>query len=172
VAFVPVHRAAILVDLGRPREAMPIVAAALKRAESGELPPGLSRNLQQQALRVRLAAEAATNNAVAAAQTAMALQQQASEHKDDVNAQSAMHYALGMAAMAKRDYPEARAHFDQCLSQDAECQMQIVTAAQKAGDKPGADTARAAILKLYVRDPVHLWVRSRIQGNAGKSTTE
>jgi tetratricopeptide (TPR) repeat protein len=172
VAFVPVHRAAILVDLGRPREAMPILAAALKRAESSELPPGLSRNLQQQALRVRVAAEAATSNADAAEQTAMALQQRASDHRDDVNAQSAMHYALGMSAIAKRDYPGARAHFEQCLTQDAECRRQIVTAARKAGDKPGADTARAAILKLYVRDPVHLWVRSRLQEDLGKSTTE
>jgi tetratricopeptide (TPR) repeat protein len=172
VAFVPVHRAAILVDLGRPREAMPVVAAALKRTESGDLPPGLSRNLRQQALRVRLAAETATGDADAAAQTAMELQQQASERKDDVNAQSAMHYGLGMAAMAKRDYAGARAHFEQCLTQDAQCRMQIVAAAQNAGDKPGAEAARAAILKLYVRDPVHLWVRSRLPGGASKATTE
>lgn len=172
VVFVPVHRAAILVDLGRSREAMPIVAAAIARAEGGDLPPGLSRNLLQQALRVRIAAEVATSDADAAERTAMALQQQAGERNDDVNAQSAMHYALGLAAMAKRDYPGARAHFEQCLTQDAECRMQIVTASQKAGDKPGAEAARAAILKLYVRDPVHLWVRSRLQGNVGNSTTE
>ena len=83
-----------------------------------------------------------------------------------------MHYALGMAAMAKRDFAGARAHFEQCLTQDAECRMQIVTAARKAGDKPGAEAARAAILKLYVRDPVHLWVRSRLQEDPTKSTTE
>ena len=172
VAFAPVHRAAILVDLGRPREAMPIVAAALKRAESGDLPEGLSRNLHQQALRVRVAAEASANNAGAAEQTAMALQQLANERKEDVNAQSAMHYGLGMAAAAKRDYPAARAHLERCLTQDAECRRHIVTAAQRAGDTPGADAARAAILKLYVRDPVHLWVRSRLQGASGRPTTE
>jgi hypothetical protein len=102
----------------------------------------------------------------------MDLQQHASERKDDVNAQSAMHYGLGMAAMAKRDYASARGHFEQCLTLDAECRMQIVTAAQKAGDKPGVEAARSAILKLYVRDPVHLWVRSQLPGSAAKTSTE
>jgi hypothetical protein len=50
--------------------------------------------------------------------------------------------------------------------------MQIVTAAQKAGDKPGVEAARSAILKLYVRDPVHLWVRSQLPGGAAKASTE
>jgi tetratricopeptide (TPR) repeat protein len=172
VAFVPVHRAAILVDLGRAREAMPIVTAALKRAESGELPPAPSRNLRQQALRTRVAAEAAMNNGDAAAQTAMLLEQQANDRKDDVIAQSAMHYGLGMAAMAKKDYAGARAHFEQCLKQDAECRRQIVTAAEKANDKPGAEAARGAILKLYIRDPGHLWVRSRLQRKPATSSTE
>jgi tetratricopeptide (TPR) repeat protein len=172
VVFVPVHRAAILVDLGRSREALPVVDAALERADDGRLPAGVSRNLRQQALRVRVAAEAAAGAAEAAAKTAMELQQQASERKDDVNAQSAMHYGLGMAAMAKRDYAGARGHFEQCLTQDAECRMQIVTAAQKAGDKEGAEAARAAVLKLYVRDPVHLWVRSRLMAPAGNASTE
>ena len=102
----------------------------------------------------------------------MLLQQQASERSDDINAQSAMHYGLGMAAMAKRDYAGARTHFGQCLRQDAECRLQLVTAADKANDKPGADVARAATLKLYLRDPVHLWVRSRLQPAPAKSTTE
>jgi Flp pilus assembly protein TadD len=172
VAFAPVTRAAILGHIGRAREALPVVAAALKRAESGELPPGLSRNLRQQALRARVSAEASMNNADAAAQTAMLLEQNSNDHKDDVNAQSAMHYGMGMTAMAKRDYAGARAHFDQCLKQDAECRWQLVIAADKANDKPGAEAARAATLKLYLRDPVHLWVRSRLQSKSAQTSTE
>jgi uncharacterized protein HemY len=146
VAFVPVHRAGILVDLGRAREALPVVDAALKRADGGELPAGVSRNLRQQALRVRVAAEAATSAADAAAKTAIDLQQQANERKDDVNAQSAMHYGLGMAAIAKRDYAVAKGHFEQCLTFDAECRRQIAAAAQKAGDKDSAEAARPAVI--------------------------
>jgi tetratricopeptide (TPR) repeat protein len=172
VAFVPLERAGLLVELGRAREVTPIVAAALTRADSGELPPGFSRNLRQQALRVRVAAEAAMNNATAADATAMALQQQAGERKDDVNSQSAMHFGLGMAAMAKRDYAGARSHFEQCLTSDEMCRLQIVTAAAKAGDKPGAEAARAAILKLYIRTPAHVWVRARLQEKAANAAGE
>jgi hypothetical protein len=57
-------------------------------------------------LRARVAAEVSMNNADAAAQTAMLLEQHANERKDDVVAQSAMHYGLGMASMAKRDSQE------------------------------------------------------------------
>jgi uncharacterized protein HemY len=111
------------------------------------------------------------NDAQAAEATAMALQQQASTRQDDVNAQSAMHFGLGMAAMAKRDYTGARSHFEQCLTADEMCRLQIVMAADKAGDKPGAEAARAAMLKLYIRDPQHVWVRSRLQGNTAKAST-
>ena len=170
-AFVPVERAGLLVELGRAREALPIIAATLTRADSGELPESLSRNLRRQALRVRVAAEAAMNDAQAADATAMALQQQANKRPDDVNAQSAMHFGLGMAAMAKRDYTGARSHFEQCLTADEMCRLQIVMTADKAGDKAGAEAARAALLKLYIRDPQHVWVRSRLQGNTGKAST-
>ena len=172
VVLVPAHRAAVLADLGRAREAMPIIEAALKRAEAGDLPPALARNLRQQALSARITAEASTNNADAAQQTAMTLAQQASQRPDDAIAQSRMHFGMGMAAMAKKDYAAARGHFEKCLATDCYCRMQIVTAAEKAGDKPGADAARAALLKQYVRDPVGLWVRTRLQGPAPKSTTE
>jgi tetratricopeptide (TPR) repeat protein len=172
VAFMPVHRAAILIDLGRSREAMPLIAAALKRADSGELPPGPAANLRRQALRARVAAEVSMNNADAAAQTAMLLEQRANERKDDVVGQSAMHYGLGMASMAKRDFTGARAHFEQCLKRDPDCRRQIVAAAQEANDKPAAEAARAAVLKLYVRDPVHLWVRSRLQSKPATSSSE
>ena len=162
-AYAPVERAGLLVELGRAREAMPIIAAALKRAESGELPAGFSRNLRVQSLRARVAAEAAMNNAKAAEATAMELQQQASERQDDVNAQSTMHFGLGMAAMAKRDYAGARSHFEQCLTSDELCRLQVVTAAVRAGDKAGAEAARAAMLKLYIRSPMHVWIRARLQ---------
>jgi hypothetical protein len=171
VAFVPVRRAALLVDLGRAREAMPLIAAAITRADSGELPAGASRNLRGQALRARIAAEVASGNADAAQQTAMALQQQATGRPDDVNAQSSMHFGQGMAAMSKRDFAAARAQFEQCLKQDEYCRLQIVISAEKAGDKQGAAAARTEILKLYVRDPVHLWVRSRLQHGAPANST-
>jgi hypothetical protein len=67
-----------------------------------------------------------------------------------------------MLAMVNGDAASARAHFEQCLKDDHYCRLQIVTAADKAGDKAGAEAARAELLKLFVRDPVHVLVRSRL----------
>jgi hypothetical protein len=83
-----------------------------------------------------------------------------------------MHFGLGMAAMAKRDYAGARSHFEQCLTSDEICRLQIVPAAAKAGDKAGAEAARAAILKLYIRTPAHVWVRARLQEKAANAAGE
>jgi len=168
-AFIPLRRSLILINLGRPRDAMPLIAAALKRAESGDLPKGLSANLRRFALRIRAAAESAAGDGTAAQQTAELLQQDASERKDDVNTQTGMHYALGMAAMAKRDYAVARDHFAQCIARDWPCRGELVVAAGKAGDAAAADAARQAILKLYIRDPGYVWVRSRLAAKPNKS---
>jgi tetratricopeptide (TPR) repeat protein len=161
-AFIPARRAAHLVALGRSREAMPLLAAAIKRAESGELPKGLAGNLRRFALRIRAAAEGASGDAAAAQQTASMLEQDAAERKDDPNAQSGMHYALGMAAIAKRDFAGAKGHFDRCLARDWGCRFELVAAAEKAGDAAAADAARQAILRLFVRDPVYVFFRSRL----------
>ena len=168
-AFIPVRRSLLLISAGRPREALPLIAAALKRAESGELPLGLSANLRRVALRARAAAESVAGDAGAAQQTASLLEQDAAGRKDDVNTQSGMHYALGMAAMAKRDYAAARGHFEQCRDVDWPCRYELVVSAEKAGDTAAANTAREAILKLYVRDPAYAWVRSRLDTKQNKS---
>jgi hypothetical protein len=168
-AFIPVRRAALLVGLGRSREAMPLIAASIKRADGGELPKGMSSNLRRTALRFRAAAEAAAGDAAAAQQTASLLEMDAAERKDDVNAQSGMHYALGMAAVAKRDYGAAKAHFARCLARDWACRFELSVAADKAGDAAAADAARQAILKLYVRDPVYVFYRSRLEAKSKTS---
>ena len=169
-AFIPLRRSLVLTGLGRPREAMPLIAAALKRAESGELPRGLSANLRRFALRARAAAAAAAGDAAAAQQSAMQLEQDAAERKEDVNAQSGMHYALGAASLAKRDYAAARDHFARCLARDWPCRLELVMAADKAGDAAAADAARKEIQKLFVRDPGYVWVRSRVDAKPTSDT--
>ena len=162
IAFIPVRRAMVLVAAGRARDALAPIAAALKTADSGELPPGFSRNLRREALRVRIAAEAQMADAAAAEKTSAALDQEASSRADDPVAQTAMHYGKGQLAVAKADLAGARAHFDQCSSEDEMCKWQGVLAAEKAGDKAGAATAREQLLKIYARDPLHLIIRSRL----------
>ena len=162
VAFFPVTRALVLIDAGRARDALAPVTAALKTAESGELPPGMSRNLRRGALRARITAETQMRDVAAAKQTSAALDQDASSRADDPGAQSAMHYGRGQLALAQGDAAAARAHFDQCSREDETCKWQGVLAAEKAGDKAGAAAAREQFLKIYQRDPGHLLIRSRL----------
>ncbi len=162
IAFIPVRRALTLVAAGRAREALAPIAAALKTADSGELPPGFSRNLRREALRVRIAAEAQMADAAAAQKTSAALDQEASSRPDDPVAQTAMHYGQGQLAMARADAAGARAHFDQCSVEDEMCKWQAVVAAEKSGDKAGATAAREQLLKIYARDPGHLIMRTRL----------
>ena len=162
VAFIPVRRAMVLVAAGRPREALAPIDAALKVADGGQLPPGFSRNLRRQALRVRIAVEAQMADATAAQKTSAALDADASSRPDDPAAQTAMHYGRGQLALAKADVAGARTHFDQCSREDEMCVWQGVVAAEKAKDAAGAAAAREQLLKIYARDPLHLIIRSRL----------
>jgi Flp pilus assembly protein TadD len=164
LAFMPVRRAMTLIDAGRTREALAPIAAALKTADSGQLPTGFSRNLRREALRARITAEMQLKDAAGAEKTAALLDQEASARPDDPATQTAMHFGRGQLAMAHADLAGARGHFDKCSADDEMCKWQGVIAAEKAGDKAGAAAARELVLKIYRRDPVHLIVRSRLAG--------
>jgi tetratricopeptide (TPR) repeat protein len=162
IAFVPVRRALVLNDAGRYREALAPIAVALKTADSPQVTPGFSRNLRRQALLARIAAETQMRDVAAATKTSVALDQAAAAAADDPVAQSAMHYGRGMLAVSKGDAAGARTHFDRCSREDEVCKWQGVVTAEKAGDKAGAAAAREQLLKIYLRDPVHLIMRSRL----------
>ena len=162
VAFVPVRRALILIDSGSYREALAPVAAALDTADGGQVPPGLARNLAPPGADCEYHRRGGMRDVAAATKTSAALDQAAAAAADAPLAQSAMHYGLGMLAVAKGDAANARAHFDQCSREDELCLWQGVAAAEKAGDKAGATSARDQLLKLYARDPLHLIVRTRL----------
>jgi Flp pilus assembly protein TadD len=169
VAFVPVIRATVLSRSGRYREALPLISAGLARAEGGELPAGVSRNLRLQALRARVSAEAGLGNAAATEKSAAALAKEALAAPDNLFAQSSMHYGQGTLAMAKTDFTGARTHFEQCSKGDEFCRLQIYVAAERAGDRAAAAAAKEDLLKLYIRDPLHLVVRARL-ARASRST--
>jgi tetratricopeptide (TPR) repeat protein len=164
LALIPVQRAMTLITAGRTREALEPIALALRNAEGGQLPPGLSRTLRRDGLRARITAEAQLRDAAGAQKSSAALDTEASSQADDPLAQSAMHFGRGMLAIAQGDVAAARGHFDQCSPDDGLCKWQGVLAAEKAGDKAGATAAREQLLRIYQRDPVHLIIRSRLAG--------
>lgn len=162
LAFFPVRRAQVLTDAGRARDAAAPIAAALKTADSGQLPPGLARNLRREALRAQAAAAAQMKDTATAEKASQELDQLAAARTGEPDLQSAMHYARGQLAIAKADFAGARSHFEQCSAEDDMCKWQGIVAAEKAGDKAAAAAARERLLKVYRRDPLHLILRTRL----------
>ncbi|HEY7187211.1 MAG TPA: tetratricopeptide repeat protein [Vicinamibacterales bacterium] len=151
-----------LIIAEQPREALGVVAEILKVVESGQLPPGAALNHRRNALRARVAAEALLGDVAAATKTSAALDADASSHAGEGMAQDAMHFGRGALASASGNWAAARAQFDQCGSADLWCRWHGVIAAQKAGDRAGAATARDALLKLYLRSSGHMIIRARL----------
>ncbi len=166
LVFVAVRRAQTLTAAGQPRQAIAALAPALTAADDKTMPAGISRRLRMEALRVRIAAEAALADTTAAAATATLVQNEASARPADTAAQRAAAYANGMVAVARKDFAAARSAFDKCSEEDDICQSQRIAAMDRAGDTAAAATMRERWLKLYKRDPAYLVVRSMMKPSA------
>jgi tetratricopeptide (TPR) repeat protein len=171
VAAIDLDRAFVLLDAARYREAVAAISSALNLADNGKLPPFATRVTRRLGLALRAAAEGKMGDAAAAQKTVAALEQESSARPEEPLLQSSLHLARGMLALAQSDAAGAKAHFAQCLNVDVYCRWQEVLAAEKAGDRAGADAARAELLRVYRRDPVYLYVRSRLAKPAAPRTT-
>ena len=162
LTVVPVRRASILVAAGRPKDALPVLTTAIQTAGSGQLPPGASRNLRREALRTQVAAQARLGDAAAAEKTSAMLDQDAQARPDDPTAQSAMHYGRGELAMAQKKPADALKHFGECSPEDDMARWRGIAAAQAAGDKAAAESARQTLTKTYVRNPLNLIIWAQL----------
>jgi tetratricopeptide (TPR) repeat protein len=155
-------RALVLAETGKHKDALAEVSNALQAIEKAQLPEGVARGRRVQALSVRIIAEAKMGDAAAAAKTATAIEQEAAAASDDPFLQSTVHFAQGSLAAAKKDFAGAGAHFAQCSDLDSYCLFQQVLASDKAKDAAASKAARDRLLRIYVRDPVHLYVRAKV----------
>jgi Flp pilus assembly protein TadD len=171
IALIPIHRAVALIDARRYRDAVSQIMSALQPAESGQLPPGATRNVRRQGLALRAVAESRMGDAAAAQKTVAALEQEAATRPEDKVLESSLHLARGMAALAQKDLAAARSHFAQCSAEDQYCRWQGVLAAEQARDQAAAAKARDEILRVYVRDPLYLYVRARLDPRFTRPTT-
>jgi tetratricopeptide (TPR) repeat protein len=160
VAFTPVYRGSVLIEAARYRDASAEATKAIERAKAADLPPVATANLERWGLTIHVTAAGLSGDAAAAQKDVEALQRAAAAHPDDPLLQSAVHFAQGMEAAAKKDLKSARMHFDLCANGDAYCHWQAAVASQKANDRAGADASRARLTKLYARDPMYLFLRS------------
>ena len=76
-----------------------------------------------------------------------------------------MHFGRGMLALAGGDAKAALAELDQCSREDRFCSWQRVIAAEKTGDKELMSARREEALKVYVRTPRGLVMRSRLSAS-------
>jgi tetratricopeptide (TPR) repeat protein len=161
-AQLNVDRAFVYSETGRNKEALAHIASAIDAANGGTLPPFAGNNIRRFALAARATIEARQGQADAAKKTAEELQKEASTRPDDSSLQSTMHYALGMASLAAKDFANTASHLSQCVATDYFCRWQHISAAEKAGDKAAAQAAREGLLSLYQRDPIYLYVRTKL----------
>jgi tetratricopeptide (TPR) repeat protein len=160
VAFTPVYRGSVLIEGGRYRDASAEATKAIERAKAADLPPVATTNLERWGLTIHVTAAGLSGDAAAAQKDVEALQRAASARPDNPQLQSAVHFAQGMEAAAKKDLKSARMHFDLCANSDAYCHWQATVVSQKANDRAGADASRARLTKIYARDPIYLFLRS------------
>jgi tetratricopeptide (TPR) repeat protein len=159
-AFTPIYRGIALIETARYRDASAEATKALERAKTTDLPPVAKANLERWGLTVHVAAAGLTGDAAAAQKDVESLQSAASARPDNPQLQSAVHFAQGMEAAAKKDLKTAKMHFDMCARSDSYCHWQAAVVSQKANDRAGADASRARLTQAYVRDPVYLFLRS------------
>jgi hypothetical protein len=171
IALIPIHRAIALVDARRYRDALSQIASALQLADGGQLPPFATRNVRRQGLALRAEAESRLGDVAAAQKSVAALEQEAATQSGNRVLESSLQLARGMAALAQKDLAAARSHFAQCSVEDAYCRWQGMLAAEQARDQAAATEARAEILRVYVRDPLYLYVRARLDPRFTRPTT-
>lgn len=170
VAYVPFYRAMAQVQQTRYRDALAQADKAIQMAESGTLPPGVATNVRRWGLAVSAAAQGLMGDAAATQKTVAALEKEAAARPDDPQLQSSLHFARGMLAAAGKDLKSARMHFDLCSAIDAYCHGESFVVSQKAGDRAGAEASRGRLTRIYLRDPVYLYVRSTVNRMTPKAT--
>ena len=172
IAFVPLRRAFLMNDAGRSREALAQVAITLKTADSGQVGAGLSRSLRRQALVARIARRDADEGRRGRDQDVGGTGRRGGPRTQAIRSPSPRCITAAACWRWQRGTPLAPARSStQCSPEDTRCKWQGVVTAEKAGDKAGAETARAQLLKIYGRDPLALVVRSRLSPAAAKHTT-
>ncbi|HUR41797.1 MAG TPA: hypothetical protein VM240_11605 [Verrucomicrobiae bacterium] len=71
-----------------------------------------------------------------------------------------------MDAFAKHDLNGARSHWAQCLRQDTYCQWHRALDANGNLDRAAIEASKADIARAYLRDPVSMYFRTRLDKRA------
>jgi Flp pilus assembly protein TadD len=161
-AAAPAYRAAVLLDQNKAKEALEELDKATQRLGKAANSPRSMLPVRRLTLVLRAIAEARLGKGPDAEKTAAELAALAKEAPAQADYQSMAPFGHGAAALAKGDRKEAIARFQECPGEDLLCRRELYLAQQQNGDEAGAEATRAAITKINLRDPVYVYVRSRI----------
>ena len=167
LAVLPIARALVLLHARQMRDALSELDKMTPLWGGGPLPPPVSLQLRLYTFGVRAAVEATMKDEAAVARTATAIRQDAVAHPENRMAQSALHFAMGMQALAKGDRGGALTEWAQCLTDDTLCQGYLSMHSPDSASEPAPGTTRPiaprAATRGYVnaRDPIFLYLSSR-----------
>ena len=162
-AAAPAYRAAVLLDQNKAKDALAELAKATQRLDKAVSSARSMLPVRRLTLVLSAIAEARLGQGPDADKTAAELAALAKEAPAQADYQSMAPFGRGAAALAKGDRKEAIARFQECPGEDLLCRRELYLAQQQNGDEPGAAATRAAITKINLRDPVYVYVRSRIR---------
>jgi len=161
-AAASAYRAAVLLDQNKAKEAMEELAKATRRLGKAASSGRSMLPVRRLTLVLQVIAEARLGKGPDAEKTAAELAALAKEAPAQADYQSMVPFGRGAAALAKGDRKEAIARFQECPGEDLLCRRELYLAQHQNGDEAGAAATGAAITKINLRDPVYVYVRSRI----------
>jgi tetratricopeptide (TPR) repeat protein len=161
-AAAPAYRAAVLLDQGKAKEALEELGKAAQRLDKASSSGREMLPVRRLTLVLRAIAEAKLGKGPEAEKTAAELAALAKKAPAQADYESMVIFGRGAAALAKGDKKEAIARFRECPAEDLLCRLELFEALDRSGDKAGAAAAATEIAKINLRDPVYVYVRSKI----------
>jgi len=162
LAIAGIDRAAMLLETGKPKDAVKRLEEVTARAEKDALPGEALNRVRRIALVVRATSEEKLGKKDDLAKTLASLQAEVRKVPDNAGAQSQVEYVEGLVALAGGDAKGGAAHFSKCVAENVPCKVREVMALEKAGDKAGAGAAKQKIVDTPTREPLYLYGRAKL----------
>lgn len=172
-ATAKLHRASIFAELGRLDEAAAQTNLALEQSQ--KLAPGAGKAIRRRALLRRVLVSARQGNAADAERGLQLLLEEGKKSEVNAELRTAIHLARGSVAEVKGAHADAMKEYAKCdlqassfsyvneqRTEDALCTERLAAMQEATGHREQAAKTRSSIVSANRRDPVYLYVRSKV----------
>jgi Flp pilus assembly protein TadD len=156
------YRAAALLDEGKAKDALEELGKTTPKLDKASSSTRSMLPVRRLTLVLRALAEARQGKGPEAEKTAAELAELAKKAPAQADYESMVPFGKGAAALARGDRKEAVARFRECQTEDLLCRRELLLVQEQAGDAAGAAATTAELLKVNLRDPLYVYVRSKI----------